>query len=88
MSRSKPLGLLQYLCLSEEERHFHQIKGYLPSDNSHEAITRTDLVNPPKDKGGNHKSKNIDHPSARKALISLKLVEVNEDCYSLSHKST
>jgi len=57
MSRSKPLGLLQYLCLSEEERHFHQIKGYLPSDNSHEAITRTDLVNPPKDKGGRPKRK-------------------------------
>jgi hypothetical protein len=38
--------------------------------------------------GDNDKSKNTAHQRARKALISLKLVEVNEDIYSLSDKAT
>ena len=38
--------------------------------------------------GDNDKSKNTAHLRARKALISLKLVEVNEDIYSLSDSAT
>ena len=38
--------------------------------------------------GDNDKSKNTAHQRARKALISLSLVEVKDDYYSLGDKAT
>lgn len=38
--------------------------------------------------GDNDKSKNTAHSRARKALVSLKLVDVNDDLYSMGDKAT
>ena len=52
MSRTKPLGLLQYLALNDEERHFYKLFGRLPSDTSTVPPIEIDTKRPQKNKGG------------------------------------
>ena len=52
MSRRKPLGLMQYLALNEEERDFYQLTGSLPSDTLIEPAIEIEVKSPPKNKGG------------------------------------
>ena len=52
MSRTKPLGLMQYLALNDEERDFYQLTGSLPSDTLIEPTIEIEVKSPPKNKGG------------------------------------
>ena len=52
MSRTKPLGLMQYFALNDEEREFYQLTGRLPSDTLIEPAIEIEVKSPPKNKGG------------------------------------
>ena len=52
MSRRKPVGLMQYLALNEEERDFYQLTGSLPSDPLIQPAIEIEVKRSPKNKGG------------------------------------
>jgi hypothetical protein len=57
MSVRKPLGLLQYLALSEEELDFYKLVGRLPSETLAEQTAKNKPMERPKSKGGRPKLK-------------------------------
>ena len=52
MSRTNPLGLMQYLALNDEERDVYQLTGSLPSDPLIEPVSEIEVQRTPKNKDG------------------------------------
>ena len=52
MSDKKPMGLLQYLTLTEAEQDFYSLTGRLPGESLEVAELETQSMIPPKNKGG------------------------------------
>ena len=52
MSDKKPMGLLQYLALTEAEQDFYSLTGRLPGESLEVAELETQSIIPPKNKGG------------------------------------
>jgi hypothetical protein len=52
MVRQKPLGLIDYLLLSEEERDFYALTGRMPSARPEDVKIEITRTQPPINKGG------------------------------------
>ena len=52
MARKQPLGLMDYLVLSEEERDFYALTGRLPSERPGDVKIEITRTKPPINKGG------------------------------------
>ena len=57
MVRKQPLGLIDYLLLSEEERDFYTLTGRLPSEKSEDVKLEATRTKPPINKGGRPRKK-------------------------------
>jgi hypothetical protein len=55
MTRRKPLGLIEYLLLSEEEQNFYKLMGRLPSEMQEKPTLKKITSKPPKNQGGRPK---------------------------------
>ena len=65
MVRKQPLGLMDYLLLSEEERDFYALTGRLPSERPEDVKIEITRTKPPVNKGGRpHKTYHIDERRA------------------------
>ena len=65
MVRKQPLGLLEYLLLSEEERDFYALTGRLPSERPEDVKIEVDRTKPLINRGGRpHKKYHINERRA------------------------
>ena len=55
MTSRKPLGLIEYLLLSEEEQGFYTLMGRLPSEMQKKPTLKKTTSKPPKNQGGRPK---------------------------------
>jgi hypothetical protein len=55
MTRRKPLGLIEYLLLSEEEQGFYNLMGRLPSEMQEKPTLKNTTSKPLKNQGGRPK---------------------------------
>lgn len=91
MSNRRTIGLLQYIALSDAERDFYKITGYLTSETPEKPTHEIDLTTQQKNKGGRPKVKiNINEKRAyylwsiakelpdiqRKHITNRKLIEI------------
>ena len=78
MIRKQPLGLMDYLLLSEEERDFYMLTGRLPSERSDDVKIEVARPKPPINKGG--RPRKTYHINERRAyclwLIAKEMSEV------------
>jgi hypothetical protein len=78
MVRKQPLGLIDYLLLSEEERDFYTLTGRLPSEKSEDVKIEATRTKPPINKGGRpRKTYHIDERRAYCLWLIAK--EMSED---------
>jgi hypothetical protein len=91
MVRKQPLGLMDYLLLSEEERDFYTLTGRLPSERPEDVKIEITRTKPPINKGGRpRKTYHIDErrayclwliakempEEARAKITNRKLIEI------------
>jgi hypothetical protein len=91
MVRKQPLGLMDYLLLSEEERDFYTLTGRLPSERPEDVKIEITRTKPPINKGGRpHKKYHINErrayclwliakempEEARAKITNRKLIEI------------
>lgn len=57
MTNSKPLGLIEYLLLNEEERGFYNVMGRLPSEMQEKPTLKKITSKPSKNQGGRPKKR-------------------------------
>ena len=78
MVRKQPLGLIDYLLLSEEERDFYMLTGRLPSERPDDVKIEVARPKPPINKGG--RPRKTYHINERRAyclwLIAKEMSEV------------
>ena len=78
MIRKQPLGLMDYLLLSEEERDFYMLTGRLPSERPDDVKIEVARPKPPINKGG--RPRKTYHINERRAyclwLIAKEMSEV------------
>ena len=99
MSDKKPMGLLQYLALTEAEQDFYSLTGRMPGESLEVAELETQSMIPPKNKGGRpRKSYHINErrayclwlmakdfsQSERAKLTNRKLIEMAHKTPSIS----
>jgi len=78
MVRKRPLGLIDYLLLSEEERDFYTLTGRLPSERPEEVKFEVDSPKPPINKSG--RPRKTYHINERRAYcLWLIAKEMSED---------
>ena len=78
MIRKQPLGLIDYLLLSEEERDFYTLTGRLPSERPEDVKIEITRTKPPINKGGRpRKTYHIDERRAYCLWLIAK--EMSED---------
>ena len=78
MVRKQPLGLMDYLLLSEEERDFYALTGRLPSESPEDVKIEITRTRPPINKGGRpRKTYHIDERRAYCLWLIAK--EISED---------
>ena len=78
MIRKQPLGLMDYLLLSEEERDFYMLTGRLPSERSDDVKIEVARPKPPINKGG--RPRKTYHINERRAYcLWLIAKEMSED---------
>ena len=78
MVRKQPLGLMDYLLLSEEERDFYALTGRLPSESPEDVKIEITRTKPPINKGGRPRKKY--HVNERRAYcLWLIAKEMSED---------
>jgi len=78
MVRKQPLGLIDYLLLSEEERDFYTLTGRLPSERPEDVKIEITRTKPPINKGGRpRKTYHIDERRAYCLWLIAK--EMSED---------
>jgi hypothetical protein len=78
MVRKQPLGLMDYLLLSEEERDFYALTGRLPSESPEDVKIEITRTKPPINKGGRpRKTYHIDERRAYCLWLIAK--EMSED---------
>ena len=78
MVRKQPLGLIDYLLLSEEERDFYTLTGRLPSERPEDVKIEITRTKPPINKGGRpRKTYHIDERRAYCLWLIAK--EISED---------
>ena len=78
MVRKQPLGLMDYLLLSEEERDFYALTGRLPSESPEDVKIEITRTKPPIKKGGRpRKTYHIDERRAYCLWLIAK--EMSED---------
>ena len=78
MVRKQPLGLMNYLLLSEEERDFYALTGRLPSERPDDVKIEVARTKPPINKGG--RPRKTYHINERRAYcLWLIAKEMSED---------
>jgi hypothetical protein len=78
MARKQPLGLMDYLLLSEEERDFYALMGRLPSERPGDVKIEITRTKPPINKGG--RPRKTYHINERRAYcLWLIAKEMSED---------
>ena len=78
MIRKQPLGLIDYLLLSEEERDSYSLTGRLPSERPEDVKIEITRTKPPINKGGRpRKTYHIDERRAYRLWLIAK--EMSED---------
>ena len=78
MVRKQPIGLMDYLLLSEEERDFYALTGRLPSERPEDVKIEITRTKPPINKGGRpRKTYHIDERRAYCLWLIAK--EMSED---------
>jgi hypothetical protein len=78
MVRQQPIGLMDYLLLSEEERDFYALTGRLPSERPEDVKIEITRTKPPINKGG--RPRKTYHINERRAYcLWLIAKEMSED---------